>query len=86
MNHGLTCPGQIMTLLLRTPYQIQFTWAEGADGTVDGALVMNGKFGLGTKKADGTMNDIPVGNEAYSVSFWFKGDVQVEGAGLNRLG
>ncbi len=59
-----------------------FTWADGADGTPAGAVLLDGKFGLGTKKADGTMNDIPVGNDPYSVSFWFKGGVQASGVGL----
>lgn len=60
-----------------------FEWAEGADGTAGGALVFNGGFGLGTKKADGTMNDIPIGNDAYTISFWFKANIQpVNGVGL----
>ena len=43
---------------------------------------MNGKFGLGTKKEDGTMNDIPVGNESYTISFWFKGGIKGGGVGI----
>lgn len=49
-----------------------YTWVDGADGTAGGALLFNGQFALGTKKADGTMNDIPVGNAAYTMLAWFK--------------
>jgi hypothetical protein len=49
-----------------------FVWTEGADGTPNGALVFNGQFALGTKKADGTMNDIPIGNAPFTISVWFK--------------
>ncbi len=51
-----------------------FTWAEGADGTANGALVFDGQFVLGTKKLDGTMNDIPIGDEAFTISVWVKPD------------
>lgn len=49
-----------------------FTWAQGANGSTGGALVFDGQFALGTKKLDGTMNAIPVGNEAYTILAWFK--------------
>jgi hypothetical protein len=49
-----------------------YTWTEGADGTANGALVFDGQFALGTMKADGTMNDIPIGNKPYSISAFIK--------------
>ncbi|OXU15515.1 LamG-like jellyroll fold domain-containing protein [Sedimentisphaera salicampi] len=49
-----------------------FTWTQGADGLENGALVFDQDFALGTKKPDGTMNDIPLGNQAYTISAWIK--------------
>lgn len=51
---------------------VQFTWERGADGSANGALVFNGQFALGTQKADGTMNDIPVADQPYTISAWIK--------------
>lgn len=49
-----------------------FTWTEGADGAPNGALVFDGQFALGTKRSDGMMNQIPVGDASYSISAWIK--------------
>jgi len=49
-----------------------FNWTDGADGSANGALVFDGQFALGTKKADGTMNAIPIGDESYSITAWIK--------------
>ncbi|MGE4285649.1 MAG: LamG-like jellyroll fold domain-containing protein, partial [Phycisphaerae bacterium] len=46
----------------------------GVDGGADGALVFDGNYYLVTKKEDGTMNDIPIGDEAYTVSFWINSE------------
>jgi hypothetical protein len=56
-----------------------FTWTAGADGTPNGSLVFDGQFALGTKKLDGTMNDIPVGNESYTILVWFKTTPKIQG-------
>lgn len=56
-----------------------FTWVEGADGTAGGALVFNGQFALGTKRADGLMKDIPIRNEPYTILAWFKTTPKVQG-------
>lgn len=50
----------------------QFAWEQGVDGTANGALVFNGQFALGTMKADGTMNDIPIGDQPYTMLAWIK--------------
>ncbi|MBN2063704.1 MAG: immunoglobulin domain-containing protein [Sedimentisphaerales bacterium] len=50
-----------------------YSWETGADGKVDGALIFDYKYALGTLKADGTMNAIPVGDEPYTMSIWIKG-------------
>lgn len=60
-------------------FPAEFTWATGADGTPNGSLVFDGQFALGTKKPDGTMNDIPVGNDAYTIQVWFKTTPKVQG-------
>ncbi len=60
-----------------------YTWATGADGTENGALVFDGTFALGTLKADGTMNAIPVANDPFTISIWFSGPVfSTNSAGL----
>lgn len=60
-----------------------YVWTEGADGTENGALVFDLTYALGTKKADGTMKAIPVGNEPFTISLWFKMAQQTNfGAGL----
>ena len=56
-----------------------FEWTVGADGTENGAAVFNGEFSLGTKKEDGTMNDIPVGDSPYTMSVWVKTSPKNEG-------
>lgn len=56
-----------------------FEWVQGVDGTANGALMFDGQFALGTMKADGTMNDIPVGDQPYTISAWIKPDT-----GYNR--
>ncbi len=56
-----------------------FEWTAGADGSESGAVVFNGEFSLGTKKADGTMNDIPVGDSPYTMSVWAKTSPKSEG-------
>ncbi|MBN2511300.1 MAG: immunoglobulin domain-containing protein [Sedimentisphaerales bacterium] len=50
----------------------QFEWTAGIDGTPGKALVFDGGFALGTQKEDGTMNDIPVGNGAYTMIVWIR--------------
>ena len=56
-----------------------YSWVEGADGKAEGALVFDGGFALATQKEDGTMNDIPVKNEPYTMSVWFKTTPKTEG-------
>jgi hypothetical protein len=56
-----------------------YTWAEGADGTANGALVFDGQFALGTMREDGLMNAIPVGNEPYTILAWFKATPKNQG-------
>lgn len=58
-----------------------FVWVQGADGTPDGALVFDGQFALKTLKPDGTMNDIPVGDDPYTIFTWIK-PAKADGVGI----
>lgn len=49
-----------------------YDWTNGADGTPGGALLFDGTFALGTIYENSTVNNLPTGNEPYTISIWFK--------------